>query len=142
MLCKYVESTDDSLFDKNLECGSIVDLGASANAYAPRERTAQQVLTAARYALDHPGDAAATSYWVQLGSYASYRFAQDAWKMAKTKHHDVLGDTGFQIKSPSQGSANKPVFRLQAGPYRSQIAAKEVCSRIKVNQGECLVLMR
>jgi hypothetical protein len=142
MLCKHVESTDDSLFDKNLECGSIVDLGASANAYAPRERTAQQVLTAARYALDHPGDTAATSYWVQLGSYASYRFAQDAWKMAKTKHQDVLGDMGYQIKSPSQGSANKPVFRLQVGPYRSQIAAKEVCSRIKVNQGECLVLRR
>ncbi|MFN7185302.1 MAG: SPOR domain-containing protein [Alphaproteobacteria bacterium] len=141
MLCKYVEATDEGLFDKNMECGSIVDLGASASAYAPRERTAQQVLTAARYAADHPGGMAATSYWVQLGSYASYRAAQEAWKMAKTKHNDVLGDTGFQIKTPSQGSA-KSIFRLQTGPFSSQIAAREVCSRIKVNQGQCLVLVR
>ncbi len=142
MLCDYVEATDDGWLDKNMECGSIVDLGASANAYAPRERTAQQALTAARYAADHPGAGAATSYWVQLGSYASYRAAQNAWNTVKTQNNEVLGDTGFQIRSPNQGSASKPVFRLQTGPFSSQMAAKEVCGRIRVNQGQCLVLAR
>lgn len=142
ILCDDVEARDDSLFGDAMECGTVTDLGASANAYAPRERTAQQVLSAARYAAKNPAAASPASYWVQLGSYSSHPKAKTAWEEAKTKNSDALMGLKSEITSPPQGSQGTPVFRLQVGPFSSAMAAGEVCSRIKTNLGNCLVVTR
>ena len=142
ILCDDVEARDDSLFGDAMECGTVTDLGASANAYAPRERTAQQVLNAARYAAKNPAAASPVSYWVQLGSYSSHPKAKTAWEEAKTKNSDALMGLKSEITSPPQGSQGTPVFRLQVGPFSSAMAAGEVCSRIKTNLGNCLVVTR
>jgi hypothetical protein len=144
MLCDDVNAQDNSLFGNGMECGPVTALGASANAYAPRERTAQQVLSAARHAVEPSGAAPAAhaSYWVQLGSYTSRSKAEAAWEEALTKNREVLGSLTHRITSPPQGSQGTPIFRLQVGSFHSPLAAGEVCSRIKTNLGNCLVVAR
>lgn len=133
ILCNSIKEVDE-----NLTCGAIADMGASANAYAPRDRFAQGVAASARYA--NKIAPKASGYWVQLGTYASASAAELAWDDARTQHSDALSDMEPAIVSPEQGSQSGAVFRLRTGPFSTQMAAKEVCSRVKVNSGTCLVV--
>lgn len=130
------ESFDD--MDSNVECGAITDMGASANAYAPRDRMVQASAASARYANKianiTPG------FWVQLGTYPSVEDAELAWEDATTQHSDALAGMKPAIVSPEQGSQSNAVFRLRTGPFADQMAAKDLCSRVKVNNGTCLVV--
>jgi hypothetical protein len=123
---------------QNIQCGAITDMGASSNAYAPRDRYAQAVAQAARYTnqLVQKNE----GFWVQLGTYTSADEAKIAWEDAQTQHGDTLADMKPEIITPQQGSPAQHLFRLRTGPFNTQMAAKDVCSRVKVNSGACLVV--
>ena len=133
ILCRSI--TEKS---KEVQCGAITDIGASANNFAPRDRYAQSIGQSARYTnLIAPKE---SGFWVQLGSFTTADEAKLAWEDVRTRNNDALEDMKPAIVSPNQGSQSHPIFRLRTGPFTSQIAAKDVCSRVKVNQGSCLVV--
>jgi len=133
ILCNSVRTSNPQL-----QCGAITDMGASSNAYAPRDRFAQTAAQAARYANNTAKTA--SGFWVQLGTFPTTGAAELAWEDAKTQHGDALSDMDASITSPEQGSQAQQVFRLRTGPFNTQMAAKDVCSRVKVNSGTCLVV--
>lgn len=132
-LCASIQQRSEQL-----ECGVISDMGASANAYAPRNRLVQATQASARFA--NKLVTTTDGFWVQIGTYPTMEAAELAWDDATTQHSDVLGGMKPAIISPEQGSQASPVFRLRTGPFTSQLAAKDVCSRVKVNSGSCLVV--
>ncbi|MBN8543730.1 MAG: SPOR domain-containing protein [Alphaproteobacteria bacterium] len=133
ILCHSVQEKNE-----NVECGAITDMGASASTFAPRDRYAQSIGQSARYAnMTAPQ---ASGFWVQLGSFTTADEAKMAWEDVRTRNADALDELKPAIISPKQGSQSQPIFRLRTGPFASQMAAKDVCSRVKVNQGSCLVV--
>ncbi|MFZ4125800.1 MAG: SPOR domain-containing protein [Rickettsiales bacterium] len=133
ILCHSVKEKNE-----HVECGAITDMGASASTFAPRDRYAQSIGQSARYAnMTAPK---ASGFWVQLGSFTTADEAKMAWEDVRTRNADALDSMKPSIVSPDQGSQAQPIFRLRAGPFPSQMAAKDVCSRVKVNQGSCLVV--
>jgi hypothetical protein len=102
---------------------------AATPAAAPRPATQQAAVT--------PPAAAGAVYRVQLGSYGDAKAAMDNWALLQRRHGaNLAGMTPTVTAATVNG---RTFHRLQAGPL-SSTAANDLCTRIKANGTDCLVV--
>jgi hypothetical protein len=80
---------------------------------------------------------AAGSY-VQVSSQRSETDAQAAFKVLQGKYPKVLGDKQAVIRRAELGDKGV-YYRAMVGPFASVEQAAELCSRLKVAGGQCIV---
>jgi hypothetical protein len=134
------ELCDSNTIDSgDYDCTPVNDVGSAPSSTQPR--MVQAVGTSpGRYGAPGKGLEAREGYWVQLGSYDSQERAQSAWQGMKLKHAAALRAMQAQLSTPPQGSHETPVYRLRTGPLLSQMAAQELCQRLKTDGASCLVV--
>lgn len=82
------------------------------------------------------GKSANGSHLVQLGAYGSAASAKSAWNMLTNKHAFL---TGFSSANSTVTVNGKTFVRLAATGFDSAQAANNICNKIKVSGGSCIV---
>lgn len=130
---------NDLIDDEDLTCRNVTDVGSAANSTQPR--MVQPVgFSGGRYGSAGSGLESRQGIWVQLGSYDSAEKAESGWLVMKNQHPAALRAMQAQVSTPPQGSHENAVYRLRTGPFVTQIAAEELCHRLKTNGASCLVV--
>jgi hypothetical protein len=122
-----------------LDCRTVNDMGVSANQHMDRSEQ-PGVYRAGRYGSTGTGIQALTGFWVQLGAFPTMSMAEEHWKELKKEYETVLSSMQAQVSTPPLGSQSQQVYRLRAGPFVSQSAAEETCTRLLKEKGSCLVV--
>jgi hypothetical protein len=122
-----------------LDCRTVNDMGVSANQHMDRSEQ-PGVYRAGRYGSTGTGIQALAGFWVQLGAFPTMRMAEEHWKELKKEYETVLSSMQAQVSTPPLGSQSQQVYRLRAGPFVSQSAAEETCTRLLKEKGSCLVV--
>ena len=102
---------------------------ATPPAAAPRPATQQAAVT--------PPAATGAVYRVQLGSYGDAKAAMDNWTLLQRRNGPALAGLTPTVTAATVNG--RTFHRLQAGPL-SSTAANELCTRIKANGTDCLVV--
>lgn len=122
-----------------LDCRTVNDMGVSANQHMDRSEQ-PSVYRAGRYGSTGTGIQALKGFWVQLGAFPTMSMAEAHWKELKKEYETVLSSMQAQVSTPPLGSQSQQVYRLRAGPFVSQSAAEETCTRLLKEKGSCLVV--
>ncbi len=102
---------------------------AAPPAAAPRTATQTAAVT--------PPAATGAVYRVQLGSYGDAKAALDNWALLQRRNGPTLAGLTPTVTAATVNG--RTFHRLQAGPL-SSTAANELCTRIKANGTDCLVV--
>ncbi len=135
------ENTDDiaklcnAATSRGLRCNAVSDMGSGTVANAPRDRATVPLKYQANN--EEPG---AIGYWVQLGTYRSAREAEETWDQLKDANSDLLKKAASKVSVPTFSSSPKAKYRLRAGPYSSEVAASNLCRKLKFRSVSCLVV--
>lgn len=78
--------------------------------------------------------------FIQLGSLKSYEMAEAEWKRLSKKHSDTLGGLEPVIQKVDLGEEQGIYYRLRTGPFESEEKVAEVCTRLKSQKVECVVV--
>lgn len=136
-------STNDAI-------GDIAESVASDNAPAAREPEPTAQSTAVREEPDvsppQPSvqETAATkpedtsTYRVQLGAYGTEAGAETAWRAARGKFPNHLGDLSPSYEAVSSGG--RTLYRLRLGPISTRSDADQVCIALRAQQQACIVV--
>lgn len=122
-----------------LECSTISDYGSAT----AQRQTGNSVGTAEERYYAKQGPATLNGkvmQWVQLGAFNTPADADSAWQTIKANYADALGDTGYAVSAPVLGSHAKPVYRLRAGPFVSNIKAMELCNKLRDRNVPCMIV--
>ncbi len=79
-------------------------------------------------------------YKIQLASLRSNVAVARSWKRLVKSNEDLLGGLRLTITRRDLGSAKGVYFRMQAGPLPDEIAARDLCARLKRRKLNCLVI--
>ena len=85
--------------------------------------------------------ARAKGYFIQLGALRSRGAAERAWRSARAKNPELLGNrrlTVEQANVPKKGI----YFRVQSGPLANANAARQLCDALKRRKQGCFVVRR
>jgi hypothetical protein len=66
--------------------------------------------------------------------------AKKHWEEIRKDYDTVLSSMQAQVSTPPLGSQSRQVYRLRAGPFVSQNAAEETCTRLLEEKATCLVV--
>lgn len=78
---------------------------------------------------------------VQLASLKSENSARTAWERLKAAHPSVIGPLSLKVEKADLGERGV-FYRVQAGPFADRAAAEKVCTTLKAEQQDCLVVVR
>jgi len=122
-----------------LKCQTVNDMGVSANQHLS---SADQPAgyKPARYGRVGTGIEALSGFWVQLGAFPTMELAKKHWEEIRKDYDTVLSSMQAQVSTPPLGSQSRQVYRLRAGPFVSQNAAEETCTRLLEEKATCLVV--
>ncbi|GEM_PF-5653319 len=81
-----------------------------------------------------------SGYWLQLGSFPNAGLAARAWQMLQDNHKNILGNLSEQITTPNGSNLSNARYRLRTGPFNSNSAAMNICSRLQAGGGSCIVI--
>ncbi|TNE36481.1 MAG: hypothetical protein EP348_06985 [Alphaproteobacteria bacterium] len=98
----------------------------------PVKKAAEPVKKAVQTASSGP------KYRVQLGSFTSTDAAEKQWSQLRSKYKSLLADVGYRIEDVDV--KGKAYHRLQAGAYDSRDGANSLCSKLKAQKQDCLVV--
>jgi cell division protein FtsN len=82
-----------------------------------------------------PQAEAIAGWGVQLGAFSTERGAEQAWSIFRKEHKDVLGALSSRIKAPG---SNQKLYRLRAGRYDNEAAARAACASLKQAGQGCI----
>ena len=94
---------------------------------------------AAALAAAKPATAAAKGYRVQLGAMKSIDLAKSEWARLQQQFPDALGGLKLTVQRADLG-AKGIYYRVQAGPLVDAPTAKKVCSDLKLQKQQCLLV--
>lgn len=77
---------------------------------------------------------------IQLGSLKSYDLAESEWKRLSKKHPDVLRGLDPIIQKVDLGEEKGIYYRLRTGPFVDMEKANAVCSALKEQKAQCVVV--
>lgn len=78
--------------------------------------------------------------FIQLGSLKSYELAESEWKRISQKHSDILEGLEPLIQKVDLGEDQGIYYRLRTGPFESAEKVAEVCTHLKEQKVECVVV--
>jgi SPOR domain len=81
---------------------------------------------------------AAGNYRIQLAATKSEPAAEATWNRLTAKYQDILASLTLHVEKTDLGSKGI-YYRVQAGPFADQAAAKDVCIKLKAKGQQCLV---
>lgn len=85
-----------------------------------------------------PAPATGPVYRVQLGAYGSEQTATTAWRTARGKFREQLGDLTPVYESVQAG--DRRLFRLRVGPLTTRADADQICIALRAQQQACIVV--
>jgi hypothetical protein len=74
---------------------------------------------------------AAGAVRVHIASFRSAHGAERGWNVLRKSHHDLLGGLAPHVRKIDFGANMGVFYRLQAGPIGTELAAKDLCSKLK-----------
>lgn len=74
---------------------------------------------------------AAGAVRVHIASFRSKHGAERGWNILRQSHHDLLGGLAPHVRKIDFGADMGVFYRLQAGPILTELAAKDLCSKLK-----------
>ena len=80
---------------------------------------------------------AIVGWGVQLGAFGTERAADQAWSIFRKEHKVVLGALTSRVKVPAP-DAKQQLYRLRAGRYDTEAAAREACDSLKKAGQGCM----
>ncbi len=88
-----------------------------------------------------PAAKSGPSYGIQLASVRSNAAAEAEWRRLQQRHGDLLGDMSLVTRQVDLG--DRGIFhRIQTGPFPNRTTAADMCSQLKAQQQDCLVVRR
>lgn len=81
-------------------------------------------------------------FMIQLSSLRSEGAVRRAWLDLQRRHQDLLGGLSLNIRRALLDGEKQAFYRMRAGPLSTRKAAKDLCSRLKARQLDCLVVGR
>lgn len=130
---------------QNLRCSMVKEMAGSTVASTTRTMRTPEQAYQRRQATPRSYSRAAGMppsgmFWVQLGAFDSVPEAQERWGQMQTVHADALGRLQPQISYPALSSSPTPVYHLRTGPFVTQSAATNLCSRLQSRHLGCIVV--
>lgn len=130
---------------QNLRCSMVKEMAGSTVASNTRTMRTPEQAYQRRQATPRSYSRAAGMppsgmFWVQLGAFDSVPAAQERWGQMQTVHADALGRLQPQISYPALSSSPTPVYHLRTGPFVTQSAAMNLCSRLQSRSLGCIVV--
>lgn len=116
---------------------------AAARTPAP-SRPSETAVAARTPATSRPAEPPAVAppgegiYRLQLTAVRSETGLTQAWAQLRQQHASVLGSTSPKVERTETSSG--PLFRLQAGPFRTRESAANACSVIRAGGGQCFIV--
>ncbi|NQU59865.1 MAG: SPOR domain-containing protein [Rhodospirillales bacterium] len=80
------------------------------------------------------------AYLIQLAAARSPQGARTEWARIRTKNLDLLGNLGLTVTKADLGPAKGIFYRLRAGPFAEEGAARKLCRQLAERQIGCLVI--
>lgn len=77
---------------------------------------------------------------IQLGSLKSYDMAEAEWKRILKKNVEIVGELEPLIQKIDLGEEQGIYYRLRTGPFETPEKASKVCSQLKEQKVECVVV--
>jgi cell division septation protein DedD len=82
-------------------------------------------------------DDSVVGWGVQLGAFSTELRAEQAWSELRKEHKTVLGGMKNFVRKPKAGDA-KQLYRLWAGRFATEQAARDACAALKKAGQGCL----
>jgi len=74
---------------------------------------------------------AAGAVRIHIASFRSAQGAEQGWTILRQSHHDLLGGLASHVRKIDFGADMGVFYRLQAGPIVTELAAKDLCRKLK-----------
>ena len=103
--------------------------------------TVQPAKPAAAPAKIQPPAKSGPSYGIQLASVRTNAAAEAEWQRLQQRHGDLLGDMNLITRQVDLG--DRGIYhRIQTGPFPNRTTAADMCSQLKAQKQDCLVVRR
>jgi cell division septation protein DedD len=79
------------------------------------------------------------AYAIQLTAVSSSQKAEKAWSDLAKRHRDLLGQLSPRVE-PAELDGVGAVYRLQAGPLKSEQQARNLCAALEGRGQDCLIV--
>ena len=75
---------------------------------------------------------------VQIGAYPTEALAEEAWTAFRAEHSEIAASLTNSIQIADLGEAGV-WYRQRVGPFESESSAKQMCTRLKAEGGDCFL---
>lgn len=87
-----------------------------------------------------PQVARAGAFQVQLGALRSQEQAESEWTKLRRSQSDLLGELELSVARADLGEAKGIFYRMRAGPFADEAAARALCNKLAERKIGCLVV--
>lgn len=113
--------------------------GKTADAKAADAKTADAKTADAKTAEDQKQVAAAapSGFRIQLAAVSSAEDANRQWQRLMEKNKDLLGGLHLMVEKVEVPAKKQTLYRIQAGPFKSEAEAKDLCAKLSARKVSC-----
>ena len=79
----------------------------------------------------------ASGFRIQLAAVSSAEDANRQWQRIMSKNKDLLGNLHLMVEKVEIPKKNQTLYRIQAGPFKSESEAKDVCAKLAARKVSC-----
>jgi cell division septation protein DedD len=103
------------------------------------KKAAEAKTDEAKKAEDAKQEAAAppSGFRIQLAAVSSAEDANRQWQRILSNNKDLLGSLHLMVEKVEIPKKNQTLYRLQAGPFKSEAEAKDVCAKLAARKVSC-----
>ena len=104
---------------------------------AAEDKTADEKKAEDKKAEEKQVAAAPSGFRIQLAAVSSADDATQYWQRIKSKNNDLLGGLKLMIEKVDLPAKKQTLYRIQAGPFKSESEAKDVCAKLAARKVSC-----
>lgn len=133
------ESEDDTVDTAGAKTGDAKPGDAKTVDKATDAKTADGKTTDANPAEDAKQVAAVppSGFRIQLAAVSSADDASRRWQKIIDKNKDLLGSVHLMIEKVEVPAKKQILYRIQAGPFKSETEAKDICAKLVARKVSC-----
>ena len=79
----------------------------------------------------------ASGFRIQLAAVSSAEDANRQWQRIVSKNKDLLGNVHLMVEKVEIPKKNQTLYRIQAGPFKSESEAKDLCAKLAARKVSC-----
>jgi cell division septation protein DedD len=78
-----------------------------------------------------------SGFRVQLAAVSSVDDATRQWQRIQSKNMDILGNLKLMVEKIDVPAKKQTLYRIQAGPFKSEADAKDICAKLAARKVSC-----